>query len=304
MKSTLGQVLQRALQLDFFNDLFSTERATPEVSPPPRAPKSAAPATPAPPGGKIVGTNQRQIQLKDQLLEYSLLRSKRRSIGFLINHHGLRVTAPRWVTIADIELAIQEKQRWILSKLSERHARLAQREKTAMRWQDGASFLYLGKPLTLRLFHASHSNIRHDQGQQELLLTLPQTGALALTGEALELAIKDKLKAWLQQEARQLFAARMPVYAEKLGVRYHSMSLSSATTRWGSCTSQGKIRLNWRLIHFAPELIDYVIAHELAHLLEMNHSARFWLHVQAVFPNFELARHHLRQHAATDFPAF
>lgn len=309
MKSTLGQVLQRALQLDFFNDLFSTERATPEVSPPPRAPKirapkSAAPATPAPPGGKIVGTNQRQIQLKDQLLEYSLLRSKRRSIGFLINHHGLRVTAPRWVTIADIELAIQEKQRWILSKLSERHARLAQREKTAMRWQDGASFLYLGKPLTLRLFHASHSNIRHDQGQQELLLTLPQTGALALTGEALELAIKDKLKAWLQQEARQLFAARMPVYAEKLGVRYHSMSLSSATTRWGSCTSQGKIRLNWRLIHFAPELIDYVIAHELAHLLEMNHSARFWLHVQAVFPNFELARHHLRQHAATDFPTF
>jgi predicted metal-dependent hydrolase len=85
-------------------------------------------------------------------------------------------------------------------------------------------------------------------------------------------------------------------------VHYQSMSLSSATTRWGSCTSQGKIRLNWRLIHFTPELIDYVIAHELAHLHEMNHSERFWRHVQSVFPNFELARQHLRQHATADFP--
>lgn len=304
MKSTLGQAIQRALQLDFFNDLFGSEKSHPEAGTSPSLPPVTPPKLTATSDNELPSdaTNQRKIQLQDQLLEYSLLRSKRRSIGFLINHNGLRVTAPRWVSIADIELAIREKQRWILSKLNERHERQARREKTVMRWEDGARFSYLGKPLTLRLLNANAASARHDEVRQELLLTLSQSATQALSAEALESQIKDKVKIWLQQQAKQIFATRMPVYAEKLGVRYQSMSLSSATTRWGSCTSQGKIRLNWRLIHFAPELIDYVIAHELAHLHEMNHSERFWCHVQSVFPDFELARQHLRQHATADFP--
>jgi predicted metal-dependent hydrolase len=80
--------------------------------------------------------------------------------------------------------------------------------------------------------------------------------------------------------------------------------LSSAATRWGSCTADGKIRLNWRLVHFPMSLIDYVVAHELAHLKEMNHSPRFWDTVESIFPEFREAREQLRSHPPELLPAF
>ncbi|MDE2427091.1 MAG: M48 family metallopeptidase [Burkholderiales bacterium] len=260
----------------------------------PTLPKPTAPALP--PSTFVNVSNKRQILIQDYLLEYDLQRSKRRSIGFLINENGLRITAPRWVTIADIEKAIHEKQSWIVRKLSERRERAQRQLEPAMRWGDGASLPYLGGKIILRLVpHAPQPAYFHEE-QRELSINLP--------ADAGEQQLKDRVQSWLQQEAKRIFNARLPVFAEKLGVRYHSMALSAATTRWGSCTSQGKIRLNWRLIHFSPMIIDYVIAHELAHLREMNHSPRFWATVQSVFPDFESARQHLRQHATADLPKF
>jgi len=75
-------------------------------------------------------------------------------------------------------------------------------------------------------------------------------------------------------------------------------------TQWGSCTIEGKIRLNWRLIHFTLPLIDYVIAHEISHLREMNHSPRFWATVQSVFPEFQEAKKALRERAPETLPIF
>jgi predicted metal-dependent hydrolase len=86
------------------------------------------------------------------------------------------------------------------------------------------------------------------------------------------------------------------VYAQRLGVRHRAYGLSSAATRWGSCSSDGKIRLNWRLIHFPLWIVDYVVAHELAHLREMNHSPRFWNTVASIFPEFREARQALKNH--------
>ncbi len=315
--SSFAEAIQRALQLDFFKDfLFSDTPAVAEQKAeqnPKKQPKALAdpaqkPVTKAlPPIAPGTG-NQRKIVLQNQTLEYSLRRSQRRSIGFLINQDGLRVTAPRWVTLADIERALSEKQGWILTKLGERQERqqqLLQRQSIAMRWQDGATFSYLGQTLTLRLSldepPASRSaDIIYDRERQECQLRLVSFS----DDPRQEEFVKQQLKNWLQQQATQFFSERMPVYAEKLGVRYQSLSLSNATTRWGSCTSQGKIRLNWRLICFSPDLIDYVIAHELSHLHEMNHSPRFWAKVQSVYPDVEQAKRRLRQHAANDLPAF
>ena len=165
-----------------------------------------------------------------------------------------------------------------------------------MEWRDGARLPYLGNEITLRIAQGAANAAHFCHEANELMISLPH--------EASEQQLKDRVQAWLQQEARREFNQRLPVFAEKLNVRYHSMSLSAATTRWGSCTSQGKIRLNWRLIHFSPQIIDYVVAHELAHLREMNHSPRFWATVQSVFPDFEIARHQLRQHARADLPEF
>lgn len=296
----MGKAIQMALQLDLFSDFLVPDKLRPSTPPPrdtatPDKPEFAGTA-PQPPSTYVNTSNKRRILIQDYLLEYDLQRSKRRSIGFLINEDGLRITAPRWVTLADIETAIRDKQSWILRKLTERRERAQRQLEPKMEWKDGAKLPYMGSEIILRVAPSSLSGTHFEPTQAELIISLP--------GDAGEQQLKDRVQAWLQQEARRVFNERLSVFAEKLNVRYHSMALSAATTRWGSCTSQGKIRLNWRLIHFSPMIIDYVVAHELAHLREMNHSPRFWATVQSVFPDFEIARNTLRQHASADLPAF
>lgn len=239
---------------------------------------------------------KRRIQLGEHLLEYTLVRSKRRTIGFLIGDEGLRMTAPKWVSIAEIEGAIQEKQRWVLTKLNERRERSARRLQPQMQWRDGAALPYLGGDILLRLATGRAATIEFSETTRELTVCLP--------ADAGEQQLKDCVQGWLQGEAKRIFAERLPLYAARLDVTYRTFSLSSATTQWGSCTADGRIRLNWRLVHFALPLIDYVIAHELSHLREMNHSPRFWATVQSVFPEFQSAKKALRVHAQETLPVF
>lgn len=280
---------QLALQLDLF-------AADPAPARTPDADGMLPPVAPAPPRSTPIPPGKRRIHLEPHELDYVLLRSKRRSIGFVIDDDGLRVTAPRWVALAEIEHALRSRQRWIFAKLAERRERSARRLLPHMQWRDGASLPFLGSELTLRLHAAQHAAISHDATTQTLTLSLP--------ADASEQQLKDRVQGWLQAQARQIFAERLPLYAAKLEVSYRAFALSSATTQWGSCTADGRIRLNWRLIHFALPLIDYVIAHELSHLREMNHSPRFWATVQSVFPEFEAARKALREHAPETLPTF
>ena len=302
---SIAKVLQRALQLDFFSELLFPEKTDSELPPQfsqdslQRTPTPGLAGAPSQPLSFTHPNSNRTIQLSDASLEYVLLRSKRRTIGFQITEEGLRVTAPRWVTVANIDDAIQEKQQWIINNLNERRKRTARRLETAMRWEDGARFLFLGQILSLRIARSETSNLISMNYQEE-----PRELSIQLHQHATEQELKNAVKTWLQKEAKNVFSARLPVYADMLGVTYKSMSLSNAATRWGSCTSQGKIHLNWRLIHFAPELIDYVIAHELAHLHEMNHSARFWARVESVFPDYKHARQRLKRHASAELPVF
>lgn len=238
----------------------------------------------------------RQLKLGSQLLDYTLLRSNRRTIGFVISDSGLRVTAPRWVLLRDIEQAIRDKQAWITAKLSLRQERAARLTELQMEWRDGARLPYLGGALTLRLHAATRAAVLHDAHAGELAVHLP--------ADAEEQALKDLVKAWLQRQARALFAERLPVYAGQLGVQYRAFTLTSARTQWGSCTAAGMIRLNWRLMHFGHAQIDYVIAHELAHLREMNHSPRFWALVESVLPDYATARRVLRERGPEMLPVF
>ena len=98
------------------------------------------------------------------------------------------------------------------------------------------------------------------------------------------------------------FGVRLNRCLERAGRSIAGWGLSSAQGRWGSCTSQGRIRLNWRLIHFAPALIDYVIAHEVAHLKEMNHGPAFWREVERLCPDFRAARDTLRRQPPDTLP--
>ncbi|WP_213299571.1 M48 family metallopeptidase [Paraburkholderia sacchari] len=271
-------------------DLPLFAEPAPVVAPSPASPFHAPPPPPSPfksPKGPLApdGTRVRTLEMGARTLHYRLKRSARKSIGFAIDASGLTITAPRWVTIADIETAIAEKQRWIFAKLIEWQTRVEQRALPRVEWGDGAELPYLGKPMRVKL---GASVLAFDEATRVLALPLP------LHADAQQ--IKDRVTGWLQGEAMRIFGERLAVYAARLGVTFRSYALSSAMTRWGSCSSEGRIRLNWRLIHFPLSVVDYVVAHELAHLREMNHSPRFWQTVESIFPEFKEARKQLKQH--------
>jgi predicted metal-dependent hydrolase len=249
LRQTTPDPNQLALQLDFFSSDFFTQPIVDHPAPG-HSPGAGGPGTQMPPplapSERVTPTitpGKRRIQLQEHVLDYTLTRSKRRSIGFLIDDDGLRVTAPKWVTLAEIDNAIHEKQRWIFTKLNERRERSAHRLQPQMQWRDGAALPYLGADITLRIRTNHAAGIAYDEVSGELTVCLP--------ADASEQQLKDRVQSWMQVQAKTVFAERLPVYADKLQVRYRSFALSSAMTQWGSCTADGKIRLNWRLIQFS-----------------------------------------------------
>ncbi len=231
----------------------------------------------------------RETRLNDHVVGYALKRARRRSIGFIVGPEGLSVNAPKWVGLRDIEIALQEKAGWILRKLREQQERTQRLQAAKVDWRDGTTIPFLGDTVTLVLDPLTTGAVLNTDsttlpGVPHLMLHigLPHTASAA--------QIRDAVQSWLQRQARRVFEERCQLFTQRLGVRYARLSLSSAQTRWGSASADGSIRLNWRLIHFALPTIDYVVAHELAHLREMNHSPRFWDVVRSVLPDYEQAR--------------
>ena len=229
---------------------------------------------------------QKEMKLGEHRVAYELKRARRRSIGFVVGSEGLRVSAPRWLPQADIERALEQKSDWILRKLVEQRERARRVQASRIEWRDGASVPFLGEALRLQLM-PSADGVVFDEIERVLRVGLP-----AGAGEE---QIRDTVQAWLQRRAKAYFEPRCHHFAAALGVKMKTLRLSSAQTRWGSASADGSIRLHWRLIHFTPAIIDYVVAHELAHLREMNHSARFWDVVRSVVPDYEQARSRLRE---------
>lgn len=228
----------------------------------------------------------RQACLAQTWVAYEFKRARRRTIGFLVDADGLVVRAPKWVTIAEMESALQEKAVWVVRKLQEVKERQRQLAGARITWRDGVSFPYMGQQLVLRL----------DPSQQHArpAVVLGDTLCLGLSQSASPEQIRDAVQAWLMTQAREHFVARLNHYAPLLGVSWRKLSLSNAGTRWGSAKSDGSIRLNWRLLHFKPSVIDYVVAHELSHLRVMNHSPAFWDTVKTLVPDFDAQRSALR----------
>lgn len=237
----------------------------------------------------------REIRLQEHVVGYALKRARRRSIGFIVGAEGLSVNAPKWVGIGDIETALREKAAWILRKLGEQQERQQRLHAARVDWRDGTSIPFLGETVIVvldpRATGAVLNTSAADTPKQAQLNGVPQlTLHIGLPHTATPEQIRDVVQSWLQRQAKRVFEERCQHYTQQLGVRYTRLRLSSAQTRWGSATADGTIRLNWRLIHFAMSTIDYVVAHELAHLREMNHSPKFWDVVRSVVPDYEAAR--------------
>ena len=221
----------------------------------------------------------RRIAIAGQAVDYHLRRSRRRTIGLTIDQRGLRVGAPQQARLGDIETLIREHGQWVLDKLADWRQRAAP-EKLAI--ADGAVISALGAALTVTITPSSRQ--RWLFSGDKLHLFVPPAVAASIV---LEKALREK--------ARLVFTERLAHYAPQLGVALPPLRLSAARTRWGSCSHHGGISLNWRLVFMPLPVIDYVVAHELAHLKEMNHSPRFWSVVEQLCPDWQARRHELRQ---------
>jgi predicted metal-dependent hydrolase len=243
----------------------------------------------------------RRVVLQGLELPYELRTAQRRSIGLLVGADGLTVRAPRWVRQSDIDSLLQAKAAWILAKLKAQQSRTQQALQSRIVWEDGAELPYLGGRLCIRLrpeqaglqLEAVSAADLADTARVHILwVGLPRSASAA--------QLRDIVQSWLQAQALALFEERCAHFSQRLGVRVTRLSLSSATRRWGSATAQGAVRLNWRLVHFGLPVIDYVVAHELAHLKEMNHSEAFWAVVRSVMPDYEAARQPLKDEVLPD----
>jgi predicted metal-dependent hydrolase len=251
------------------------------------------PVSEAPPKSPAPGRAGRRVLLQGHAVSYELRRSRRRSIGFVVGPDGLSVSAPRWLGQGEIESALLEKASWILRKLQEQRERAARVQAARVEWREGGQVPFLGEPVILVLDTRSTGAVLHTDGSA--LPGVPRlTLHLGLPQQATPEQIRDLVQSWLQRQARRIFEERCQLFTTRLGVRMTRLTLSSAATRWGSASADGSIRLNWRLVHFALPVIDYVVTHELAHLREMNHSPAFWDVVRGALPDFEQARGALR----------
>ena len=254
----------------------------------------------------------RRIQLGTTDVAYAFRRGKRRTIGMAIGPDGLEVSAPRWVTLGEVESALHEKADWIARKLVEMQERQQQLGAARIVWVDGVVLPYLGEQLQVVLDSSStlkKNSAQFEPAQQPHVGDALSLGADVTTQAAAPLLhtlrlglplnaepsqIRDAVQAWLMRQAKALFVERLNHYAPQLGVQWQRVSLSSAATRWGSASANGAIRLNWRLVHHKRDVIDYVVAHELSHLRVMDHSPRFWETVQSVMPDYAQRRRVLK----------
>jgi len=237
----------------------------------------------------------REAVLAGWPVAYEVKRRKRRTIGFSVGAEGLAVSAPQWVPLHEIDQAVQSKSGWIVKKLHETQERHRQLQSARIDWQDGAMFPFLAEPVRVVLDSSQLQTVLcpnsggHEVGQT-LRVKLPANAAPAQIQQAVQI--------WLKQQAKPLFASRLAHFAPQLNVQWRKLSLSSATTRWGSASASGSIRLNWQLLHLSPQVIDYVVVHELSHLLVMDHSPRFWATVCTVMPDYAVLRRQLKDVAA------
>ena len=224
---------------------------------------------------------QRHLLLDAEIVAYTLKQGRRRRLTMTIDERGLTVGAPLRITLAQVESFVRSHAGWVRKKLAELAGNHAKRH-IAVR--DGSCLPLLGAEIAVRIVPGAN-RIRW---REEVLWLEARSDAdyHALARRA------------LQRRALALFAERLALYASRIGLAAPALGLSNARTRWGSCSAKSGIRLNWRLIHLPLPLIDYVVAHELAHLLEMNHSPRFWAVVERIYPDCHDARRELKRRAA------
>ena len=212
-------------------------------------------------------------------MDYKVIRSKRKTIAIYIRDNEVEVRTPLNMLKSDIDRFVLSKEKWIKDNLAKSKEKSVKREEFSLNYGD--KILFRGIEYTIVAKDGNRA------GFDEKEFFMPK----GMTPEH----IKATCVHLYRILAKKYLTHRTIEIAKQMSVAPKAIKINSSRTRWGSCSQQKSINYSWRLILADDEVIDYVIAHELAHLTEMNHSDRFWKIVENVYPDFQVRRMRLRE---------
>ncbi len=226
-------------------------------------------------------------------IPYRIRRSERaRRARILVDGNGVEVVVPRRFPLREVEPFVEEKRAWIERTL--RRLRETEAELPAALLEDGGWVPYLGE--TLRLAVRVEPGRRRDHVRrrgEELRVALPAVAEQLLPAEG---ALRGALERWYRRRARAEVEPRLDAACARAGTSYTRLQIRGQRTRWASCSSTGAMSFNWRLLLAPPEILDYVVEHEVAHLELLDHSPRFWSLLASRCPDWREREAWLRRH--------
>lgn len=207
-----------------------------------------------------------------------IVRSKRKTLALIVKPDGsVIIRAPMRTSEKAIREFVEQHVEWIRKKQAEA---LASQPPAPKQYIPGETFLYLGNVYPLEIV----------KGQKKPLV-LEGTFKLAESAQSKAELVFER---WYRAQAKKILTERVNAYAGQYGFQYKKIGITSARTRWGSCSVDGSLNFSWRLILTPLEAVDYVVVHELVHTVCHNHSRRFWNKVEAIMPDYKERRKWLR----------
>ena len=209
---------------------------------------------------------------------HKLVRSKRKTLALIVESDGtLTVRAPFRMKQSDILGFVDSKKAWIEQK----QAQIQILEVQPHQYVEGEKFLFLGDQIPLRILPSGKPTLVLNDSFNITITALPQADSI--------------FEAWYKKQAREILTERVLLFSRNHNFKPGKIRISSAKTRWGSCSAKGALSFTWRLVMAPLNVIDYVVVHELCHLKEMNHSKAFWQHVESIMPDYKLKRKWLKE---------
>ena len=231
---------------------------------------------------------KRSVSQGKERLDYILIRSQRRDVLFKALPEGeTRVYAPSCMHLKDVDNMVRLR----MTELKAMHRRLDQElEQNRLNHpgNEGSRICVEGRGLDLHLKKAARTSAVI--GDAAMVLSLPEPGS----DEAVRAAIRQTLS----KRALERIRERLSYYAPLIGVEFGRVAIRDQKSRWGSCSAKHNLNFNWKLIMAPPEALDYVVIHELCHLIEFNHSRRFWSLVEKQMPEYEVWKKWLKTHGS------
>jgi len=225
-----------------------------------------------------------------QDFEYKVIRRPRRkTVGICVKpDQTVQVAIPKRFPLAKVDALVRAKTDWIHRKLS--RYRDIQAQYQPKQYVSGEIFTYLGRDYRLQVVEGAKTPVNLRRGA--LRVGVPDT----LSTEKRPSFVSRALETWFCELAQQHLGERTTWYAARMQVVPASVGIKSYRSRWGSCHADGRIYFNWRIIMASPSIVDYVVVHELCHLVHHNHSSDYWHLVESIMPEYRDARGWLKQH--------